>query len=103
MSADFKRLRHNPTEAERLFWKHVRNKQLGCKFRRQVPIDQYVVDFLCFEKQLIVEIDGGQHTEERDAARTAHLEKRGYTVIRFWNHEVLGNIDGVMALLAQKA
>jgi len=67
----------------------------GLKFRRQVEIDGYIADFLCPERRLIVEVDGGQHTPERDARRTAHLESQGFRAIRFWNNDVLENLDGV--------
>ena len=67
----------------------------GFKFRKQVEIDGYVVDFLCSERRLIIEVDGGQHTPERDARRTAFLESQGFRIIRFWNNEVLENLEGV--------
>src|SRR5262245_13575805 len=90
-------LRLDATDAEAKLWQHVRNRGLGgFKFRRQATIGHYVVDFLCAEKRLIVELDGGQHTPECDAARTARLEASGYRVIRFWNNDVLGNTDGVL-------
>jgi len=87
------------TDAERKLWNTLRNRQFGeYKFRRQVPIGPYVVDFVCFEEKLIIEVDGGQHAEEfeRDAARTEWLEAEGYRVVRFWNNDVLGNTDGVI-------
>ena len=73
------------------------------KFRRQVPVDRYVVDFLCVDGHLIIEIDGGQHAArgERDANRTKVLEAMGYLVLRFWNNEVLGNIDGVLETIVR--
>ncbi len=69
----------------------------GCKFRRQQPIGKYIVDFVCVEKGLIVELDGGQHAQQAssDVERTAWLEAQGFRVIRFWNHEVLNEIDAV--------
>jgi very-short-patch-repair endonuclease len=91
-------LRKNPTEAERSLWKHLRLRQLhGHKFRRQQPLGRYIVDFVCFEKKLIIEVDGGQHAERfpSDAARMAWLEARGFRVLRFWNHDVLGYIEAV--------
>jgi adenine-specific DNA-methyltransferase len=89
-------LRENATDAERKLWSVLRGRQLnGFKFRKQVEIDAYVVDFLCPEKRLIIEVDGGQHTPERDARRTAFLESQGFTLIRFWNNDVLQNLDGV--------
>ena len=79
----------------------MRNRQLcGAKFRRQVAIDRFIADLLCFEAKLIVEVDGGQHSIETDAARTAFLETAGLRVIRFWNHEVLGNLNGVLETIA---
>jgi adenine-specific DNA-methyltransferase len=93
-------LRRNSTDAERKLWSVLRSRQLnGFKFRKQVEIDGYVVDFLCPEKRLIIEVDGGQHTPERDARRTAFLESQGFTIIRFWNDEVLQNLDGVWATI----
>ena len=94
-------LRRNATDAEALLWSKLRNRQLGgAKFRRQVIIAPYIADFICFDARLIVEVDGGQHSTEADSPRTAFLETQGFKVIRFWNHEVLGNIDGVLATIA---
>ena len=93
-------LRQNSTDAERKLWKVLRSRQLnGFKFRKQVEIDGYIVDFLCAERRVIVEVDGGQHTPERDARRTAYLESQGFRVIRFWNNDVLQNLDGVWTIL----
>ena len=94
------------TDAERLLWKHLRLKQIeGFKFRRQQPINRYIVDFVCQEKMLIVEVDGGHHSEmdiERaDAMRTKKLEECGYAVLRFWNNEVMGNIAGVLEVIRE--
>jgi very-short-patch-repair endonuclease len=92
-------LRRNQTDAERALWFRLRDRRLrGLKFRRQAPVDRYVVDFLCADANLIVELDGGQHAErsERDAMRTKELEARGYLVLRFWNNDVLRNVDGVL-------
>lgn len=92
-------LRRNATEAEKLLWSKLRNRQLdGRKFRRQSPIDQYIVDFVSESAKVIVELDGGQHASqlEADAERTRALESMGYLVIRFWNNEVMENIDGVL-------
>ena len=97
-------LRNNPTEAERALWKHLRLRQLaGQKFRRQVPLGGYIVDFVCIEKRLIIEVDGGQHSEtaDTDAERTAWLEARGFRVLRFWNHEVLGDTEAVMGVIRE--
>jgi len=78
---------------------HLRARRLyGYKFRRQVVIESYIVDFICVEAKLIIEADGGQHTEQKayDAVRTARLEYLGYRVIRFWNHEILGELGAVL-------
>lgn len=93
------RLRKSSTDAELKLWRELRNRQLQqFKFRRQHPIAGYIVDFVCLEKQLVIEVDGAQHAEHRayDAARTAALGKAGYRVVRFWDNEVLLNTDGVM-------
>jgi very-short-patch-repair endonuclease len=90
-------MRKNPTKAEAHLWKHLRNKRLGVKFRRQEPVGFYIADFLCEEHRLIVEVDGSQHKgSEYDKARDAWLNAAGYRVIRFWNNEVLTNVDGVL-------
>ena len=93
-------LRKNSTEQELKIWKLLRNRQLSnYKFRRQYPIGPYIVDFICREKRLIIELDGGQHNENRnimyDTERTKYLELRGYKVIRFWNNDIDNNIEGV--------
>jgi len=92
-------LRRQATDAELLLWRHLRAHRLaGYKFRRQVVIEPYIVDFLCLEARLIVEADGGQHLqqEEYDMTRTLFLESLGYKVMRFWNHEILCDIDIVL-------
>jgi very-short-patch-repair endonuclease len=94
-----RRLRRSQTDAERVLWFRLRDRRLGgWKFKRQVPIDRFVVDFLCADAKLIVEIDGGQHDQnrDRDADRTGVLEAMGYFVLRFWNHDVLRNTEGVI-------
>ena len=96
-------LRQNMTEAERRVWRMLRLRQIdGCKFRRQVPIGWYIADFVCHEARLIVEIDGGQHdrSSTAEAERTAFLQGQGYRVLRFWNNEVLENLDGVYQTIA---
>jgi very-short-patch-repair endonuclease len=91
-------LRRNATDAERVLWTALRNRSLeGRKFRRQATIGPYIADFLCIEDRLIVEVDGGQHTEIGDAARTAYLTRSGYRVVRYWNNDVLENLEGVIA------
>ena len=98
-------LRHNPTEAEKLLWRQLRLWQLdGFKFRRQQPLGKYIVDFVCFERKLIIELDGGQHAEqiEYDLERDGWLQEQSFTVLRFWNHEVLGNIESVKEKIYEK-
>ena len=97
------------TEAEKLMWSKIRDRRLdGVKFKRQKPIAGYIVDFVALDLKLIVEIDGGQHAERaaEDAARTKVLQKileeSGYHIVRFWNHDVLGNIEGVLEALVQE-
>jgi very-short-patch-repair endonuclease len=93
-----RRLRLNQTEVERRLWSKLRNRRLiGCKFRRQVPLGAFIVDFICIERGLVIELDGGQHNENRDdEARTEALEKAGWRVLRFWNNEVSENFEGVL-------
>ena len=94
-------LRRDATDAERLLWGSLRNRQLlGYKFRFQATVEPFVADFLCVEARLIVEVDGSQHSEDADAARTAALQARGYRILRFWNSEVLENLDGVLEAIA---
>ena len=96
-------LRQNMTDAERRLWRELRCGSLGARFRRQVPIGPYIVDFACFQRRLVIEIDGGQHHgDARDEARDAWLEEQGYRVLRFWNHEVLKNAEGVLQVIAAK-
>ena len=92
-------LRSNLTDAERLLWRHLRSRRLADnKFRRQQVIGPYIVDFVCFERKLIVELDGGQHAESvaYDHRRTTFLTTAGFRVMRFWNNEVLGNTNSVL-------
>ena len=94
-----RQLRNNATDAERALWRWLRRRQLGgYKFSRQLPVEGFVCDFICREAKLIVEVDGGQHDLDRfkDEQRTALLEGAGFNVIRFWNNEVLENIEGVL-------
>jgi len=98
-------LRKNATEAEKLFWQKIRNKQLaGIKFRRQQPIGPYVVDFVSFEKGLVIELDGGQHAvdKEKDRERDLWLNSRGLEVLRFWNNEVFENMEGVLEVVRKR-
>ncbi|BBB07758.1 hypothetical protein SPYCW_0774 [Sphingopyxis sp. EG6] len=89
------------TDAERKVWTLLRTAFANWRFRRQVPIRQYIADFASHRARLVVEIDGGQHNEAIDAPRTAIIENDGYRVIRFWNNDVLANIDGVATILTR--
>jgi len=96
-----RRLRRASTDAEKLLWQKLRARQLGgAKFRRQTPIGPYIVDFVSFEHKLVVEIDGGQHSasaeRQHDTKRTTWLESQGFRVLRFWNNQVLTNLEGVL-------
>jgi very-short-patch-repair endonuclease len=94
------RLRKEATDAERLLWGSLRNRLLsGHKFRFQATIEPFVVDFLCAEALLIVEVDGSQHNAEVGARRTHFLQSRGYRILRFWNNEVIENLDGVLEVV----
>ncbi|MEQ8400088.1 MAG: endonuclease domain-containing protein [Roseitalea porphyridii] len=90
-------MRADPTPAENRLWQVLRGRRLGgLKFKRQEPMGPYIVDFVCHDKRLIVEVDGGQHSESaQDRIRDGHLESSGYRVLRFWNDEVMQNPDGV--------
>jgi very-short-patch-repair endonuclease len=96
-----RQLRSNRTEAERQLWRQLRELKLaGFKFRQQVPIDYFIVDFACLSERLIVEVDGGTHSTdaelERDARRERYLQEQGFRVLRFWNSDVMQNMEGVM-------
>ncbi|HHQ4926141.1 TPA: endonuclease domain-containing protein, partial [Aeromonas veronii] len=97
-----KRLRRDATQAEQKLWQQLRNRRLaGLKFRRQMPIGPYVVDFICFEQGLVIEVDGSQHgtlaNQMHDEARTAYLNQQGFRVIRVWNNDVLSRMEVVLA------
>jgi very-short-patch-repair endonuclease len=98
-------LRKNSTAAERALWKYVRSRGVdGFKFVRQEPIGPYIVDFVCREKRLIIEVDGGQHaTDKRDAIRDQWLADHRYRVLRVWNNEVMENIEGVWEMILTAA
>jgi very-short-patch-repair endonuclease len=101
-----RKLRRDQTDAERKLWFRLRDRRLnGLKFRRQMPIKSYVVDFCCESVQLVVELDGGQHAERSvdDAKRTADLEAFGFLVLRFWNNDVIDNIEGVVETIVATA
>ncbi len=90
------------TDAERAIWFAIRDRRLnGFKFRRQVTVGPYIVDFLCADANLVVKIDGGQHDERVDEKRTATLTALDYRVLRFWNNDVISNLDGVLQTLHQ--
>jgi very-short-patch-repair endonuclease len=96
-------LRKKQTKAEAHLWGYLRNKGLGVKFRRQEPVGFYIADFLCEEHSLIVEVDGWHHkNSEYEKVRDAWLNAAGYRVIRFWNNEVLTNVEGVLKTITQK-
>lgn len=103
-----RQLRQNSTDVERKLWAALRGRRLsGIKFRRQHPIRGYIVDFICLEKKLIIELDGGQHmmpkNQASDHIRTVCLEKHGFKVIRFWNNEVTQNLPGVLQAIKHAA
>ena len=98
-------MRADATKAENLLWQALRNRQLaGLKFKRQVPLGGYILDFVCFEARLIVEVDGAQHAESnRDAERDRTFESLGFRTLRFWNDEVTDNIDAVCLKIMREA
>jgi very-short-patch-repair endonuclease len=100
-----RQLRKNMTDAERKLWHYLRLRQLeGHKFRRQVRIGPYIADFACLKALIVVEVDGGQHAEARayDARRDDFMRGQGFRVLRFWNNDVLSNIDGVWRVIAEE-
>ncbi len=95
-------MRSHPTQAEHVLWQHLRQRQMsGCKFRRQHPFNDYVLDFVCLERSLAVELDGGQHASQvdRDIQRDDALTRAGFRVLRFWNNEVLDNTEAVLNVI----
>jgi very-short-patch-repair endonuclease len=95
-------LRHDSTEAESKLWSALRGRRLAdAKFRRQAPIGPFIADFCCEQHKLVVELDGGQHDDAKaqDDRRTQWLKGKGYRVVRFWNNEVLQNLDGVLSAI----
>jgi len=102
MKSRARELRSKQTDAERLLWNKLRNRQLaGFKFRRQCTVEPYIVDFVCIEAKLIVELDGGQHQmqDAYDGRRSQYLTSLGFKVLRFWNNDVLANMTGVLEII----
>ncbi len=102
-----KELRRNQTEAEKVFWSHIRNRRFcGMRFVRQYSAGPYILDFYCPKLKLAIELDGGQHAQddnrEYDTARSAYLKSQGIDVMRFWNHEMLHDIESVLAQITEK-
>jgi very-short-patch-repair endonuclease len=95
-------LRARMTDAERKLWFALRDRRFaGFKFRRQVPIDRFIADFICFEARLVIEVDGGQHAGPlQDRSRDRWFAANGFRVVRFWNNEVLSNLEGVLTVLS---
>jgi very-short-patch-repair endonuclease len=90
------------TEAEHRLWRELRGRSLGAKFRRQVPVGSYIADFACLPKKLLVEVDGGQHLDNAwDAIRDAWLRSQGFRILRFWDHEVFRNVEGVLEVITE--
>jgi very-short-patch-repair endonuclease len=101
-TAKARQLRNNPTDAERLLWQHLRLHQVGgFKFRRQQPLGPFIVDFACLEKRLVIEVDGGQHGERiaYEAERSEWLKAQGFVVLRFWNNEVVREIEAMKEVI----
>jgi very-short-patch-repair endonuclease len=99
-----RKLRASQTDAETKLWNRIRNRQIdGHKFVRQEPIGRYICDFVCREKLVVIEVDGGQHSESaRDEVRDRYLRAQGYRVMRFWNNDVLSNIEGVLTVIDEE-
>jgi very-short-patch-repair endonuclease len=104
LSVVARQLRSRMTDAERKLWFALKDRRFAAfKFRRQVPVGPYVADFLCFELRLIIEVDGGQHADSvRDVERDNWLTRNEFRVLRFWNNDVLGNLEGVLTRLAEQ-
>ena len=94
-------LRKNSTDVERHLWYHIRANRLGFKFKRQAPIGEYIVDFVCLEKRLIIELDGGQHMDNKiyDMKRTDWLMAHGFKVLRFWNNDVFQQTSSILEVI----
>lgn len=101
-TAKARALRNNATQAERILWRAISARKISnIRFNRQVPIGPFICDFAARSIGLVIEVDGGQHIEANDANRTRYIETQGYRVIRFWNNEVLGNLNGVIEEIAR--
>ena len=99
-----RRLRNRSTDAERLLWSKLRDRRMmDCKFRRQFPVGRYVVDFVCWEHSLIIELDGGHHQAQQDydRVRTEWLQSRGFVVLRYWDNDVLTELDSVLESISE--
>jgi very-short-patch-repair endonuclease len=99
-----KNLRKKPTRAEAILWSKLKAKQIeGVKFRRQQPIDNFIVDFVSFEKRIVIELDGGQHklNKNKDSERDRMLTESGFKVLRFWNNEIFENLNGILEVIRQ--
>jgi very-short-patch-repair endonuclease len=99
-----RQLRNSATDTERALWQRLKGRQLeGCKFRRQHPYGDFILDFVCLERMLVVELDGGQHAQsvDYDTRRTGALEAAGFVVLRFWNNQVFNEIEGVLEVICQ--
>jgi very-short-patch-repair endonuclease len=95
-------LRNAPADVESRLWQRLRGRQIeNCKFRRQHPFGDYILDFVCLERKIVVELDGGQHVHasDYDGKRSRFLEQAGYVVLRFWNNEILENMEGVLEVI----
>jgi very-short-patch-repair endonuclease len=95
-----RRLRNDPTDAEKAMWRLLRANFLEARFRRQAPIRHYIVDFASHRSKLVIEVDGGQHSMDADGERDHTIMSEGYRILRFWNRDVLGNPDGVASVIA---
>ena len=99
-----KKAKKQSTDAERLLWPKLRDRRMmNCKFRRQFPVGRYIVDFVCWEHSLIIELDGGQHLDQQDydAVRTEWLQSRGFEVLRYWDNDVLTEVDSVLESIGE--
>ena len=104
-TAAARKLRKNSTKTENLLWQKLKNRQLAdFKFRRQQPVGSYILDFVNFEKRIVIEVDGGQHTnlKDKDKKRDDWLKSEGFEVMRFWNNEVFENLDGVLQMIRNR-